>query len=75
MRRTRYAPSNSLPADDPEARAYTAEIVGCLFGYAHITNSRYLALLGDADADAYETLFSFSSPEGKNQFSGLDPRQ
>jgi hypothetical protein len=40
-----------LPAH-PEARAYTADIVGCLFGYAHLTNLRRLALLGDADADA-----------------------
>jgi hypothetical protein len=60
-----------LPAHDPEARAYTAYIVGCLFGHAHLTNSRCLALLGDADADAYEILFSFSSPEGKNQFLDL----
>jgi hypothetical protein len=63
-----------LPADDPEARAaraYTADIVGCLFAYAHLTNTRSLALLGDADADAYEILFSFSSPEEKRQFLDL----
>jgi hypothetical protein len=38
-----------------------------------LTNTRSLALLGDADADAdaYEILFSFSSPEEKRQFLDL----
>lgn len=73
MRRPGYAPSNSCTADDPEARAYTADIVGCLFACAHLTNTRSPALLGDADTDAYayEILFSFASPEEKRQFLDL----
>src|SRR5436305_1809665 len=47
-----------LPRDDPEARSFSAEIIGYLFGYAHLTNTRSLALLGDPDANAYELLFS-----------------
>jgi len=34
-----------LPRDDPEARSFSAEIIGYLFGYAHLTNTRSLALL------------------------------
>src|SRR2546425_6379165 len=60
-----------LPRDDPEARSFSAEIIGYLFGYAHLTNTRSLALLGDPDANAYELLFSFSSPEEKEQFLDL----
>jgi len=60
-----------LPPDDPEARSFSAEIIGYLLGYAHLTNTRSLALLGDPDADAYELLFSFSSPEEKEQFLDL----
>jgi hypothetical protein len=61
------------PRDDPEARSFSAEIIGYLFGYAHLTNTRSLALLGDPDANAYELLFSFSSPEEKEQFLDLEP--
>jgi hypothetical protein len=32
---------------------------------------RSLALLGDSDADTYEILFSFASPEEKRQFLDL----
>jgi hypothetical protein len=60
-----------LPGDDPEARLFAAQIIGYLFGYAHLTNTRLLALLGDADAGAYELLFSFSSPAGKERFLHL----
>src|SRR5260370_4925450 len=60
-----------LPRDDPEARSFSAEIIGYLFGYAHLTNTRSLALLGDPDANAYELLFSFSSPEEKEHFLDL----
>src|SRR5258707_10658880 len=60
-RRTGSASSNSLPTDDPEARLFAAEIIGYLVGYANLTNTRSLALLGDPDASAYELLFSFSS--------------
>ena len=31
-----------------------------------------MALVGDPDASAYELLFSFSSPEEKNEFLKLD---
>jgi hypothetical protein len=57
-----------VPTDDLEARLYGADIIGYLVGYAHLSNTRCLALLGDPDASAYELLFSFSSPEEKDQF-------
>jgi hypothetical protein len=60
-----------LPGDDPEDRLFGAEIVGYLVGYAQLTNTRVLALLGDPDASAYELLFSFSSPEEKKVFLSL----
>jgi hypothetical protein len=49
--------------DDPESRLYSADIIGCLVGYADLSNTPALALLGDPDASAYELLFSFSTPE------------
>ena len=60
-----------LPSDDLEARLYSADIIGYLVGYAHLTNTRTLALLGDPNASAYELLFSFSTSEEKNQFLDL----
>jgi hypothetical protein len=60
-----------LRSDDPEGRLFAADIVGHLFGYAQLTNTRALALLGDPDAGAYELLFSFSSPEEKKAFLSL----
>jgi hypothetical protein len=60
-----------LPADNPEARLFAADIIGYLVGYADLTNTRSLALLGDPGASAYELLFSFSSPEEKNEFLNL----
>ncbi len=51
------------PGPDPEARLYSADVFGYLVGYADLSNSRALALLGDLDASAYELLFSFSTPE------------
>jgi hypothetical protein len=60
-----------LPDDDPDGRLFGADIVGYLVGYAQLTNTRALALLGDPDASAYELLFSFSSPEEKNEFLNL----
>jgi hypothetical protein len=60
-----------LPTDDPEALLFAANIIGYLVGYANLTNTRSLALLGDADGSAYELLFSFSSPEEKNEFLNL----
>jgi hypothetical protein len=56
-----------LPTDDSKARLFAADIIGYLFGYANLTNTRLLALLGDSKTSAYELLFSFSSPEEKNQ--------
>jgi hypothetical protein len=60
-----------LSTDDPEARLYGADIIGYLVGYASLTNTRSLVLLADPDAGAYELLFSFSSPEEKNEFLNL----
>jgi hypothetical protein len=59
-----------LPTDNPEARLFAADIIGNLVGYANLTNTRSLALLGDPDA-GYELLFSFSSPEEKSEFLNL----
>jgi hypothetical protein len=41
-----------IPEDNAEARLFATEIVGHLFGYAQATNTRALALVGDADANA-----------------------
>jgi hypothetical protein len=60
-----------LPSDDLERRVFAADIVGYLFGYAQVANARALALVGDPEADAYELLFSFSTPGDKNQFLDL----
>ena len=60
-----------LRDDDPEARSFTAEIIGYLVGYAHLTNTRSLALLADPDNSVYEFLFSFSSTAQKNRFLEL----
>ena len=60
-----------FPTDDPEARLFAADVVGYLMGYAHLTDTRSLALVGDPADNAYEFLFSFSSPEGKKRFFEL----
>ena len=60
-----------LPTDNPQARLFASDIIGYLIGYANLTNTRSLALLGDPDASAYELLFSFSSPEEKEEFLKL----
>ena len=60
-----------LPTDYPEALLFAADIIGYLVGYANLTNTRSLALLGDPDTSAYELLFSFSSPEEKKEFLDL----
>ena len=64
-------PVEFLPTDDPDARLFAADIIGYLCGYAHLTNTRSLALLGDPGASAYELLFSFASPTEKDQFPDL----
>src|SRR5260370_32575920 len=55
-----------LPTDDPEARLFAADIIGYLCGYAHLTNTPSLPLLGNPDRTAYELLFSFPSPTRKD---------
>src|SRR5271167_4395690 len=60
-----------LPTDNPEARLFAADIIGYLVGYASLTNTCSLALLGDPNASACELLSSFSSPEEKNEFLNL----
>ena len=40
---------------------FASDIIGYLFGYAHLTNTRSLALVDDPEANAYELLFSFPS--------------
>ena len=42
-----------------------------MLAYARMTDTRMLALVGDAKADVYELLFSFSSPENKTEFLRL----
>src|SRR5258708_2854741 len=71
MRRTGFASLNSCPPMIPEARVLATDIIGYLVGHANLTNTRSLALLADPDASAYELLFSFSSPEEKNEFLNL----
>jgi hypothetical protein len=65
--RTGRRPVEFIPEDHGEARLFATEIIGHLFGYAQATNTRALALVGYADANAYELLFSFASSEGKGQ--------
>jgi hypothetical protein len=60
-----------LPRDDEEQRSYGAEAIGYLLGYAQMTDTRMLALLGDPEAQAYELLFSFRSPSQKEAFIAL----
>jgi hypothetical protein len=55
-----------LSNDDPEARMVASDIIGYLFGYAHLTDTRSLALVGDPDANADELLFSFASLKRKS---------
>ena len=60
-----------MPGDNPEGLLFGADIIGYLFGYAQLTNTRVLALVGDSGASAYELLFSFSSPAEKKEFLNL----
>ena len=56
---------------DPESRDLAADTIGYLLGYAQLTNTRSLALVGDPEMMAYEILFSFSSPGEKRKFLDL----
>jgi hypothetical protein len=60
-----------LPRYDEDDRGFGAESIGYFFGYAQLTDTRIVALLGDPAADAYELLFSFSSNENKRRFLEL----
>jgi hypothetical protein len=57
--------------EDPEGQDFTTDIIGHRLGYAHLTNTRSLALVGDDSAVAYELLFSFSVPEEKSRFLAM----
>jgi hypothetical protein len=56
---------------DPEERARAADAIGYMLGYAQMTNTRMLALVGSAKDNVYELLFSFDSPEHKAEFLRL----
>jgi hypothetical protein len=60
-----------LNDEDPEGRDLAADTIGYLLGYAHLTNTRSLALIGDPDEMVYEILFSFSSSTEKERFLNL----
>ena len=60
-----------LNDEDPEGRDLAADTIGYLLGYANLTNTRSLALIGDPSEMAYEILFSFSSPAEKKRFLDL----
>ncbi len=60
-----------LNDEDPEGRDLAADTIGYLLGYAHLTNTRSLALVGDPETMAYEILFSFLSPSEKKKFLDL----
>jgi hypothetical protein len=60
-----------LRRDDVEDRVRGAEAIGYMLAFSQMTDTRMLALVGDPNADAYELLFSFSSPENKADFLRL----
>ena len=60
-----------LRSDDEEDRARGAEAIGYMFAYAQMTDTRMLALVGDAKEDVYELLFSFNSAGNKAEFLRL----
>jgi hypothetical protein len=60
-----------LPQHDAEDRAQATERIGYMLAYAQMSDTRMLALLGDPEADAYELLFSFNSPDNKAEFLRL----
>jgi hypothetical protein len=60
-----------LRRDDEGDRARGTEAIGYMFAFAQMTDTRMLALVGDPQADAYELLFSFSSPANKAEFLRL----
>ena len=60
-----------LRGDDEDDRARGAEAIGYMFAYAQMTDTRMLALVGDAKEDVYELLFSFNSAGNKAEFLRL----
>jgi hypothetical protein len=60
-----------LRNDDAEDRVRGTEAIGYMFAYSQMTDTRMLALVGDPKEDAYELLFSFSSPVNKQEFLRL----
>ena len=56
---------------DAEDRVRGTEAIGYMFAYSQMTDTRMLALVGDPKEDAYELLFSFSSPVNKAEFLRL----
>jgi hypothetical protein len=60
-----------LPRESEQERATGAEVIGYLLGYAQMTDTRMLALLGDPEAQAYELLFSFRTKDHKEEFLRL----
>jgi hypothetical protein len=60
-----------LNVENPEGRDLAEDTIGYLLGYAQLTNTRSLALIGDPSMMAYEILFSFSSPADKKRFLNL----
>jgi hypothetical protein len=56
---------------DAEDCARATNAIGYMFAYAQMTDTRMVALVGDAEADAYELLFSFSSSDNKAEFLRL----
>ena len=60
-----------LHRDDKEDRARGTQAIGHMLAFAQMTDTRMLALVGDPKEDAYELLFSFSSPVNKAEFLRL----
>jgi hypothetical protein len=60
-----------LRSDNEENRARGAVAIGHMFAYAQMTDTRMLALVGDAKEDVYELLFSFNSAANKARFLRL----
>jgi hypothetical protein len=55
-----------LNDEDSEGRDLAANTIGCLLGYAYLTNTRSLALIGDRSHAAYEILFHFLPRRRRN---------
>lgn len=59
-----------LNDEDTEGRDLAADTIGYLLGYARLTNTRSLALLGDPSAETYEIFVLILDSEGKGAISG-----